>query len=48
MNICEEQHLLFVLKEPYAPYNVHLDTNKDPLRSENLYYWYENIITKLG
>lgn len=38
----------FVLKEQYAPYNVHLDTEKDLLRSENMYYWDENVINSIG
>jgi hypothetical protein len=38
----------FVLKEPYAPYNARLDTEKALLRSENMYYWDENIINSIG
>lgn len=34
----------FVLKEPYA----HLDTKKNLLRSENMYYWDENVINPIG
>ncbi len=29
----------FELKEPYAPYNALFDTEKVPLRLENMYYW---------
>ena len=43
-----EKNDKFVLKEPYAPYNVHLDTEKDLLRSENMYYWDENVINSIG
>ena len=43
-----ERNDKFVLKEPCAPYNVHLDTEKDLLRSENMYYWDENVINLIG
>ncbi|MCP5007453.1 MAG: hypothetical protein GY941_26480 [Planctomycetes bacterium] len=33
----------FMLKEPYAHYNAHFDTEKDLLRSENMYYWDEDL-----
>lgn len=38
----------FVLKETYAPYNARLDTQKDLIRSENMYYWDENVINIIG
>ena len=43
-----ERNDKFVLKEPYVPYNAHLDTEKDLLRSENMYYWDENVINSIG
>lgn len=38
----------FVLKEPYVPYNIHYDTEKEHLRPENIYYWDENIMNSIG
>ena len=43
-----ENNNKFVLKEPYVPYNAHLDIEKDLLRSENMYYWDENVINSIG
>ncbi len=38
----------FVLKEPHAPYNTLLDTEKGPLRATNMYYWDSNTINSIG
>ncbi|MCP4374546.1 MAG: transposase [Deltaproteobacteria bacterium] len=37
-----------VLKEPHAPYNARLDTEKDLLRYENMYFWDENVMNSIG
>ena len=36
-----------VLKEPYATYNACLDTKNALPKSENMYYWDENIINSI-
>ena len=43
-----ESNDMYVRKEPYVPYNAHLDNEKDLLRSENMYYWDENVINSIG
>jgi hypothetical protein len=35
-------------KELYTPYNADLDTEKDLLRFENMYYWDENVLNSIG
>ncbi len=39
---------MFVLKESYTPYNIHLDTEKALLKSGNVYYWDENVTNSRG
>ncbi len=43
-----DKFVLKELKEPYAHYNAHFDTEKDLLRSENMYYWDKNEINSIG
>ncbi len=39
-----ERNNQFELKQPYAPYNIHIGTEKDLLRFENTHFLDENII----